>query len=318
MTANPLLTTSTSKTEDVGSQRNAIPSQNNTRDESIGLKLDQLAPSKIKDSPTKGSLSDGFEFAKAEGKAGELGDMPTMKNLKKVKRKPKKVVKPKEIPSLDDIKLLQEHKKQSANKTKPIKHVIVKPIKIAQPNITKQENLLKLHRNDTPKRPKQEKIGNLSNEELKVPVSHNTKLGDLGSLGDSRAAPVVSKNSSVEEAAWKRKLANLGELLSSGPPKDPETPSVSDLGEIATYKKEMAAAIKGLGPDANLMSKKSRVPKKPRRRFWGINAVENDAADEESNEAEGGIRKLKHNYWGINAASENYHHKDEVPSRQGE
>ena len=282
------------------------------------MNLDQLTSSKIKDSPTKGSLSDGFEFAKAEGKAGDLGDIPTKKNLKKVKSKPKKIVKPKEIPSLYDIKLLREHKKKSANKTNLVEHVIVKPIKIAQPNKTKLDNSTKLNHNDTPKRPKQEKVGNLGDEELKVPASHNTKLGDLGSLGDSRAAPVASKNASIEEAAWKRKLSNLGELLSSGPSKDPETPSVSDLGEIATYKKEMAAAIKGLGPDATLMSKKSRVPKKPRRRFWGINAVENDAADEEGNETDGGIRKLKHNYWGINAASENYHHKDEIPSRQGE
>ena len=81
-------------------------------------------------------------------------------------------------------------------------------------------------------------------------------IGKVGDIGDS-----VTK-SFVSEQTENNNIGNLGDAVTKSfvSEDSPEIPTPSDLEEIAQYNKEVAAALKGLGPDAT-MFKKSAVPK---------------------------------------------------------
>ena len=264
---------------------------NLTESESIGSNLEQMSIHDDEKPSGKPSLDDFV----LPSKRGSLVAHKAEEKRKKSKKEP-----PREVPSLADIKLLHARRKEilskvTSNQTQP-NQTQLGPSTNMMPNDHKG-NASSSNPGLRKPAPKQGEIGSLGDDMHGRLADVRSQIGDIGSLG---ASTVRDEPSKKEEAAWKRKLEDLGSL--SEQPKNPETPSSSDIGELATFKKEMSAAIKGLGPEATFMMKKSRVPK-PSKLYWGINAID-------SQESDGSPTQRR--YWGINALNKG---KDSIPGK---
>ena len=269
-----------------GNQKNELPSSVNvTENESIGSNLEQMNANGDDKKPSKKPSLDDFVLP--------VRPASSLAHKTEGQRKKKKKEQPKEVPSLEDIKLLQVKKKEALSKAKSKERKLE-----SASNITTESHSIKgspdYSRLKKPE-PKHGNVGSLGDEIHSHLSNLRNQIGDIGNLGASTHRNETGKQ---EEAAWKRKLGDLGNL--SEQPKNPETPSASDIGELSTFKKEMSLAVEGLGPEATFMMKKSNVPK-PHKLYWGVNAFDRDRMEKAPT-----IRR----YWGINVSNKD---KDSIP-----
>ena len=278
-------------------QINAIPTDSHFTRANMALHLDQLTPN-ANQSNASAAVSGQFVIpvkmtstSKPErpGKEFKLPHPQKEKfrtEMAKVNRKKQKSVQG-EMPSLADIKVLHE-KKNEESMLKPNATEITAKSPASLPLLTSMIN------------------------------ARDTKLGDVGSLGISVTSSSVAENETIEEPAWKRKLTEIENDVSKSTSTNPETPSVLDIGEIETYKKEYTAAVKGLGPDANLMMKKSLVPNQPRKHYWGVDnlGVDVDQKSQAPTKPSKGSRvPMSHKrYWGVDNLGDDLSHRDQVPT----
>ena len=281
----PQKITSTTASMD-GNQKKELPaSVNVSESESIGSNLEQMNPNgDDKKSSRKTSLDDFVLPVKP---------VSSLVHKTEERRKKKKKEQPKEIPSLEDIKLLQVKRKEALAKAKSKERKLE-----AAGNTTAKShstsgsaNYSRLNKPGA----KNGDVGSLGDEIHGHLSNLRSQIGDIGNLGASIHRNETEKQ---EDAAWKRKLGDLGNL--SEQPKNPETPSASDIGELSTFKKEISVAMKGLGPEATFMMKKSNVPK-PHKLYWGVNAFDKDRVEKAPT-----LRR----YWGINVSNKD---KDSIP-----
>ncbi len=246
------------------SRQPQIPTESQITRANMAIHLDQFNPT-INQQNQPGNFKFMVPSKHIKPSYGEVGSQ-----FKLPKRKPnklgsqifhpmtKKKLDAEERPSFDDINVLHEVKRNKTIANRKTNETVVKS-NIHTPLKSPLQN------------PRQKlKLGDLGNL---GDTSYKLNLGDLGNLGATTLSAPAGKKKPPQEQASKRKFENSDSTKNKTNSKqDPETPSLSDLGEIATYKKEVAAAIRGLGPDANLVMKKSRVPT-PRRRYWGVNTL---------------------------------------------
>ena len=281
--------------DSASSETTEMPSKGGSNSESIGSNLKDLASKSSKDTRPNSEMMDGFSFS-LKPTSGRVKPISQIKKQKKENTRPRS--KTEELPSLDDLKALHDFKRNrdaKKQKAQAVASVQNRTLKIAQSEKKKGE------------------VGILGDEHFVASNSSQSQIGDLGSLGASTTLPHPTKASQGNDAAWKRKLQNMGIAESPDKPADPEVPSASDLGEIATFKKELAAAVKGMGP-STLMMKKSRVPK-PHRQYWGIDVV-GDNNEHEKDDISSAISNRRR-YWGINAADGVSEPKNGIPGNPG-
>ncbi len=236
-----------------------IPTERHITRANMALHLDQFNPTiKQENSSSKEFSLPGFMVpSKAVKKSSGVADgfmlpQPSKrKNVTPVVKVQKKKMKVVETPSSQDITVLHQVKQNATRNKKVVNTAKVPKHQVNSTTPSVPEKLLE-----------ELKLGDLGN-------LGEARLGDIGNLGASRSL-LPAGHPKTQEPAWKRKLEVEAATNTLSSSHNPETPSNSDLGEIATYKKEVAAAIKGLGPEANLVMKKSRVPT-PRHRYWGVN-----------------------------------------------
>ena len=267
--------------------KDRVPARINvTESENIGLNLVQMSMYHDEDKPSKKpSLGEFVLPLKRASSAHKTEE----------KRKKSKKERAKEVPSLADIKLLHTRRKEISLKMKPneTKVQIDDETKANNHNEYGSSTNSGLKQSGT----KHSEVGSLGDDLHGHFTDLRSQVGDIGNLGASNTGDEAAKS---EETAWKRKFGDLGSLTEQ--PKNPEVPSIGDIGELNIFKKEMAAALKGLGPEATFMMKKSNVPK-PHKRYWGINANDNDNYDRAPS---------KRKYWGINVLNKE---KDSIPGK---
>ena len=271
--------------------KHEVPSSVNvTESESIGSNLVQMKAVKSDNRPSKKPQIDEFV----------LPVKPHAAVARKTEQKKNRKETGIEMPSLADIKVLHARRKETPLKQKINIAVHKDGAKTTATENTKNASLAQTV--SLKSGAKKGEVGSLGDEMHNHSSTLKSEIGDLGNLGTSTAEKDAVKS---EEAAWKRKFGDVGLLTEQ--PKNPETPSVSDIGELSTFKKEIAAAVKGLGPEATIMTiKKSHVPK-PHKRYWGINTMNGNeeiaAGDRQSN---------RRKYWGVNVMNKE---KDNIPGK---
>lgn len=263
----------------MATKKHETPTVNVTESESIGFNLNEMNGEHVMDNPSKRPTLGDFI----------LPVKPASQNGAKKQEKKNEKQKLKEVPSLADINLLHKRRKEAVQKNKTNAEIENKVDKT----------------NGTLDKTKQGEAGSLGDEthSQSSDADLRSKIGDVGSLGDSNSKTMATKK---DERDWKRMFGNLDNLTEQ--PKNPEYPSMSDIGELNTFKKEMYAAVKGLGPDATFMIKKSRVPK-PKKFYWGINALGN--SDDGAAES-----PTQRRYWGVNVANAANEEKDTIPGME--
>ena len=263
--------------------KDGVPARINVSEsENIGLNLAQMSIHHDGDKPSrKPSLG---EFVLPSKR-------PSSTHKTEERKKKSRKEQPKEVPSLADIELLHARRKEISLKNKPTQSKVQIDHEMKANN--RKENGSSTYSGLNKSGAKQSDFGSLGDDLHGQFADVRSQIGDIGNLGASNTEEETAKG---EEAAWKRKFGDFGSL--SEQPKNPEVPSSSDIGEIGTFRKEMAAAVKGLGPDATFMMKKSNVPK-PYKLYWGINSIDDRAPTQ---------RK----YWGINALNKE---KDSIPGK---